>query len=103
MLTTIARTILEQLGGLNRLTVMIGVKHAVARPDGVGIRFKARANKRINHIEITLDPSDTYTVEFWFIPRILTAEPVAIASYTDVNAENLRQVIEFKTGLRLNL
>lgn len=99
----VAQTILEQLGG-NRFAAMIGVRHALARPDGVGIRFSAKAADKINHIEIDLDAgSDTYSLHFWHIPRAVTATPREIVAEHGVHAADLKRLIEAHTGLALSL
>ncbi len=68
---TIAKTILEQLGGA-RFLAMTGAKNLIAGRDGLGsltinlppCGFKRRVNgKAITHVRITLTPSDVYTVE----------------------------------------
>lgn len=54
----------------------------------------------INCVTITLDPSDTYTVEFL---RIRGQKVKTIASVSDVYNDNLREVFERYTGLRTSL
>lgn len=94
--------ILEQLGGLNRLTAMIGARLATLIDNGVQFRLEAHANDRINSIRITLDPSDTYTVQFWRIAR-RGLEFKLVDEFALVYADNLRDTIERRTGLALSL
>lgn len=108
-MASVAQTILEQLGG-NKAVAMMGIKHAVTRANengdecGIGLRFKAKALDGINHIEIGLDPLDLYTVGFW---RITVSRTGTLTKQIDrvyeVPAENLRRVIEQRTGLALSL
>ena len=58
----IANTILQQLGG-GRFCVMVGVKFITAIKNGVSFKIMRNASKA-THIRITLQPDDTYTVEF---------------------------------------
>ena len=96
----IAETIALQLGGLRRLGVMVDLKFAEVVPNGLAFRFKARAAKRINHIAIKLEPSDTYTVEFWSVRAGACRK---VSEYSDVYADSLRRIIESETGLYLSL
>ena len=52
------------------------------------------------HLHITLDPSDTYTVAFW---RVRGPSCKEIESLSFVYADQLRAVVEKRTGLRLSL
>jgi hypothetical protein len=100
----IAKTIVEQLGGLRMISMMIGIKHILTSELGVDIRFKAKAAHGCNHINISLDQStDTYIVTFWRIPRALEASPVELSQLPGVHADQLRSVIENYTHLRLAL
>ncbi len=96
---TIANTILSQLGG-RRVAAMIGVSTFVGSDDALSFRFKAKALKGINHVEIKLDPSDTYTVTF---RKIRGTDVKEIAKISDVYCDTLRGVIESTTGLYLSL
>ena len=62
MTTTIANTILNQLGG-NRFVAMTGAKNFVALENG--IRFKIGRNKsKANTVKITVNGLDLYDIEF---------------------------------------
>ena len=97
----VAETILAQLGG-RKAAFMIGMKFATTREDGVGVRFAARAKNGANHVEITLDPSDTYTVKLYSI-RGRVPRPKMLSEHTDVYADSLRSLFTGETGLYLNL
>lgn len=118
----IAATILEQLGG-QRAAAMIGIRHALAFPaipadptptvfcpngreakgPGVGVRFSAKATNGANHVEIVLDPSDTYTVTFWRIRGGASHDLRKISTHDMVHADGLRPLFESETGLLLSL
>ena len=60
---TIANTILEQLGG-NKFIAMTGAKNFVS--DGNTLRMTLPKNRsKANRLYITLDASDTYTMNFF--------------------------------------
>src|SRR4051812_26447364 len=96
---TIAHEILAQLGGTNRLNLMLGLK---ARPVGgerdLTFFWKCKALKSINGIRITLEPSDTYKVEFL---RLRSLECKTVETVEDVYAEDLREVFYNHTGLTI--
>jgi len=100
----IATTILAQLGGHGRLTAMIGMTRAMPAEHegrcGLMVRFRSRARRRINSIAVWLDPTDTYTVQFW---SIRACDPKVVSSYSEVYADGLRDLIEGETGLALSL
>jgi hypothetical protein len=104
MTDQIAQTIISQLGGYGRLKAMIGLISAtpITEPGlaGLYVRFRARARRRINALAIRLDPTDTYTVQFW---AIRACEPTLVASYSEVYADGLRDLVEGETGLALSL
>lgn len=60
---TIAKTIIEQMGGAGKIRAMVGVKTFIASEDGVSFHFKG--SRKMNYVEITLDPSDTYTMTLY--------------------------------------
>jgi hypothetical protein len=60
--TQVARIILEQLGG-RTFTAMTGSHALVAHRDALSMRLR-RNVASAQYLKITLDPSDTYTMEF---------------------------------------
>lgn len=99
MSAEIANTILNQLGGKGRVGVMIGVKHFIDLGNGVGIRFAAKAKQGCNHVEVRLDPSDTYTLTF---SKVTGLSAKLLATESDVYAEDLIRFFELQTGLFLH-
>lgn len=62
----VANTIVEQLGG-RKFIAMTGARNFVGSEPGVSFRLPGGGGfckNGINHINIELDPSDTYTVTF---------------------------------------
>jgi len=98
----IAQTILQQLGG-RRFVVMTGARNLVGLSQGLGFKLPSGfARNGINYVRITLDPSDTYTVEFMKIPRG-KYEAVPVRSVSGVYDDGLQQLFTSETGLDTNL
>ncbi len=94
----IATTIINQLGG-NKFRAMTGANNFVATKSGV--QFKFKGSRKVNCCVITLDPSDTYTVEFWKIKRNCDFD--MIESSDMIYADMLPRIFESETGLRTSL
>ena len=90
-----ANVTLQQLGG-GRAMAMIG---GTAMKDGstLVVKFKAKAKNKAKIVNITLDASDTYTMEF------MTNSGKVVSSRDGLYAEDLRKVFEKETGLYLSL
>lgn len=97
---TVANTIVSQMGGSGRLVAMIGACNFTGTEKSVSFRFKARAKNSSNGLKVTLDPSDTYTVEFI---SVRGASLKIKESLSDIYAEDLIRIFESKTGLYLSL
>lgn len=95
-----AETILEQLGGARRLGVMVGAHSFVGGAGTLTFKFKAKAKNSANCVRISLNSSDTYTVEFI---RLNGPNFWAKGDFSDVWAEDLRKLFERETGLALSL
>jgi hypothetical protein len=57
----IAQTILQQMGGGQRLKMFVGGHTYVDH--GNGLSFKFKGSKVANYMKVTLTPMDTYNVE----------------------------------------
>ena len=97
--TTVANTILEQLGG-SKFCVMTGAKNLIGSDNGLRFRFM-RNSSGSNMVEIRLDAgTDTYTVLFYHVYR---GRLVVDESFDMVYADNLRRLFESHTGLATHL
>jgi hypothetical protein len=99
----VADIIAQQLGGLGRLSAMIGAKNFAYAKEGRGMfsfQFPNRKRSAPNCIKIVLEASDTYTVHFFRIGR---ADFKELGTVADVYADNLKSLIEDRTGLFLSL
>lgn len=95
-ISSIASEIHNQIG--RRAFLMMGSRTILAGDNS--LMFDIRGCEKINKIRVTLDPSDTYTVEFFKIRGTTCRE---VASVEGVYCDNLRDVIESRTGLYLSL
>lgn len=99
----VATETLRQLGRgrVNALAVMTGAKNIAAENVGLGaLRFKLpnNAKDKINFCRITLQPSDTYTVEFG---RVWGHNYNVISTHDDIYCDGLADLFEKTTGLYL--
>lgn len=97
---TIAKTILDQMGGTRRLMLMIGAKDFLAIPNGVTFRFAARSANSSNAFKVVLDADDTYTIEFLWI----RAGKVTVRKELNmVYGSDLQRIFRDETKLALSL
>ncbi len=101
----IAQTILTQMGGQRRVSVMTGAKDFVAIDRG--IQFAIGKNSAgINKVIIRLNASDLYDVEFGNVRmnrKTFETNWKVKESANGVFAENLKAVFEHATGLYLSI
>lgn len=93
----IASTILQQLGGANRLHAMTGAYNFVNIGNGLSFKIK---NQRANYIKITLTSMDLYDVE---VGRIRGNTYKVVSEGKGMYAEELKPFIEKSTGMYLSL
>jgi len=93
----VANTIAQQMGGLNRIEAMLGAKYVMAIDDGLAIRWPG---KPANHVEIVLQPDDTYSMQFY---NIRGTSVKKLKRFDDVYADQLVPIFERYTGFRLSL
>jgi predicted RNA methylase len=99
----VARTILEQLGG-QRFIAMTGAKNLVGEAHALTFKLPANfAKDGINHVRISLEPSDTYTVRFARLGRAPAHKLTEVAVVEDVYADDLQDVFTRYTGLDTSL
>lgn len=95
----IATTIAKQIGA--RAFFMLGTRQKLATENG--LLFDLRGSPlHIHKIQVRLDPSDTYTVQFW--TGAMGRHPAKLIHEADnIYADGLCQCIEINTGLRTQL
>ena len=95
---TVARTIQIQIGA--DAFRMMGTNHQVG--DEKSLMFNIKGCRAFNKIRVTLDPSDTYTVEFIKVGKAPTFK-ITTESHAGIYADALKSLIEEHTGLRLTV
>lgn len=106
-MSVIGATALQQLTHTNavnaachRVAQFVGGKDIRFSGPSAEFRWAARAKNGANFIKITLDPSDTYTVEFWYRRG---ASMTYKGKFSDQYAEDLKPLFERETALYLSL
>ena len=93
---TIARTILEQLGG-NKFIAMTGAKNLSDTQDGLSFQLSSKLTKNAcNAVKITLTLMDTYQIKFL---KIGSMELKTIKIIDDVYNDQLQEIFTNETGL----
>jgi ppGpp synthetase/RelA/SpoT-type nucleotidyltranferase len=92
----IAQTIVNQLGGMNRLVAFTGANNFVAINNGVSFRIK---NAKANYIKITLNGKDLYDLE---VGRIRGTTYKVVGKENDLYYDMLKREIEKLTGMYLS-
>lgn len=92
MSLAVANAIRAQLGGA--ALFMLGATALVGSADA--LQFRIQGTRFCNSIRIVLDPTDTYTVEFWQVRGVNCA---IVKSLAFVYADQLASVITSTTGL----
>lgn len=64
-----------------------------------------KANDKISHVRVSLLPSDTYRVEFLYVPKrgARKWDVTTVDDVSEVFADSLIGIVESRTGLRLSL
>lgn len=93
----IAKTILMQLGGSNRLQMFTGAYNFVAVPNGVSFRIK---NRSVNYVKIVLNAMDTYDIEFGLIRGV---NYKIVKELSGIYNDQLVEVFNRYTGMVLRL
>jgi hypothetical protein len=95
---TVANTILRQMGGAGRLKAMTGANSFVGTENSVSFRWPSQRPSTGNAIRITLDPDDTYTVDFL---RVNKNGAESVKRLEGIYADQLMDIFERQTGLYL--
>jgi len=96
----IGRTILEQMGGAQRIQVMLGAQQFRILNNGVGFAWPNRERPKGNYVEIVLNGADLYDMSFF---NVAGASKKLVKKYDDVYAEDLRSTFERQTGWHLRM
>jgi len=96
---TIARTILDQLGG-HKFRVMTGAKNFLDLGDALSMRL-GRNSSNSNHLKISLNSMDLYDVRFSKWTKKF--EEKSVKEYNNVYADSLVELFESHTGMYTKL
>jgi hypothetical protein len=97
---TVARTILDQLGG-SQFLAMCGAKHLTGHPDALTFRLPGGMFSRsINYVKIRLTGRDDYDLTFSRIHKVRGAfTETKIAERNGIYCDQLQDVFTTVTGL----
>jgi len=98
----VAQTILSQLGG-NRFIAMTGCSNFGSTPSSLSFKLPRGFANKATHCVITLDASDTYTVEFVKCNMRAAVYRQVVAETSMVYAESLTELFTAATGLEVRL
>lgn len=104
MTLEVANEIMRQLGGV-KFTVMTGAKHYMGGKDFISFQLPTVKNKKgqkINGFRITLDASDTYTLEALYFSGI-RSYLTTVDKRFDVYNDMLQEIFTDMTGLDTHL
>jgi hypothetical protein len=94
---TVAKTILEQLGG-NAFVRMTGARNLIGSSDALSFKLPGNGftKNKANVVKITLTPADTYTVTF---SKFRAMKLTPVSEFTDIYNDALVDLFERETGL----
>lgn len=96
-----AATIFNQLGGINRLVVMVGAHHYGYSAKDNQIHFMFKMCRKANTLYVKLNADDTYTMEFARVGLRIGIKTVE--TFEQVYAEDLVPIFKRFTGLELTI
>ena len=96
---SVAKTILEQLGG-NKFRMMTGAKNFMGFENGLVMKI-GRNSSNSNYLKITLNSMDTYDMEFAKVTRM--GEKKSVTEYNNVYNDSMVEVFEKHTGMYTKL
>jgi len=99
MSMTVAKTILEQLGG-NKFRMMTGAKNFMGFAEGLVMKI-GRNSSNSNYLKITLNSMDLYDMEFAKVSRM--GEKKSVTEYNNVYNDSMVEVFEKHTGMYTKL
>ena len=96
----VAETIVEQMGGMNKISAMTGATNFVNHGNGVSFKFKG--SRKYNYFKCTLDKvRDLYDVTFSKVNK--WGEQKNEKTMAGIYWDQLKRIFEGETGLYLSL
>ena len=99
-LSPVAKTILDQMGGMRRLMMMIGARDFVYGPKSISFRWPNKQRSKGNKLKVTLRGDDTYKVEFLNVAKYNVK---VVKKHEGIHAEDLVELFERQTGWYLRM
>ena len=96
---TVAKTILEQLGG-NKFRMMTGAKNLAGDENSLSMRI-GRNSSNSNYLKITLNSMDTYDMKFCKLTRKF--EEKSVTEYNNIYNDMLTDQFTAHTGMYTSL
>ena len=96
---SVAKTILEQLGG-NKFRMMTGAKNFVGYENCVSMKI-GRNSSNSNYLKITLNMMDLYDMEFCKLTRM--GEKKSVTEYNNIYNDMLTDQFTAHTGMYTSL
>ena len=96
---TVAKTILEHLGG-NKFCMMTGAKNLAGDENSLSMRI-GRNSSNSNYLKITLNSMDLYDMKFAKLTRM--GELKSVKEYDNVYNDSIVEVFEKHTGMYTKL
>ena len=96
---SVAKTILEQLGG-NQFCMMTGAKNLVDCGDALAMRI-GRNSSNSNYLKITLNSMDLYDMKFCKLTRKF--EEKSVTEYNNIYNDMLTDTFTAHTGMYTSL
>jgi len=93
-------TILNQMGGQNRIIAMTGAYHFAYSDEKQSLRFRFKGSQKTNYVRITLNSLDLYDIEF---KKIWGMKCKDVETVNGVLWDQLKPIFEETTGLYLSL
>jgi hypothetical protein len=92
----VAQTIIDQMGGTNRLIAMIGAKYFVSGDNTVMFAFSGC--RKASKVRIKLNSMDLYDITFFKKSKL---DFVAVQTFEGIYNDQLKKTFENYTGLYL--
>ena len=100
----LAETIIQQMGGAPRLRMFVGttqfISHPESKNDRGAVSFRFKGSRKFNHLKVTLDWSDTYTLTFSRLSRL--GETTNQKDFSMIYCDQLVELFENTTELFLH-
>ena len=96
---SVAKTILEQLGG-NKFRMMTWAKNFMGFENGLVMKL-GRNSSNSNYLKITLNSMDTYDMEFAKLTRM--GEKKSVSEYNNIYCDMLTDQFTAHTGMYTSL